>query len=202
MDKKFTNVYQFRIDLNNIKPPIWRRIQVPDFYTFWELYSAIQDAMGWFGYHLHGFEITNPASGIKDNIGMPDDDYPEMKTLAGWDRFIAKYFNEDNTTALFEYDFGDGWVHKIKLEKILPREEGVEYPICIAGKRACPPEDSGGPFNYPDLLEAIADPTNDMHEELMDWLEEDFDPEEFDKNEVYFDDPAERLKDMLNLYDM
>lgn len=92
------------------------------------------------------------------------------------------------------YDFGDGWEHRIESEKILPRDENIEYPICIAGKRACPPEDCGGIWGYKEFLEAIRDPEHENHEELLEWVGGEFDPEAFDPKKVYFEDPDERRK--------
>jgi hypothetical protein len=80
------------------------------------------------------------------------------------------------------------------LEKILPRQEKVKYPICIDGKRACPPEDCGGPWGYKDFLEAIIDPDHEQHEELLNWIGGSFDPEHFDTKEVVFENPNQRLK--------
>ncbi|ACR78816.1 plasmid pRiA4b ORF-3 family protein [Kosmotoga olearia] len=196
MKKKFNRVYQFKITLKGIKPPIWRRIQVPETYTFWDLHVAIQDAMGWLDYHLHEFEIINPSTGLKVNIGIPDEDFGR-DVLPGWKQKIADYFSMENPKANYTYDFGDNWEHKIELEKILPREKGVTYPVCIKGKRACPPEDCGGVWGYEELLEAIKDPAHERHEELLEWLGEDFDPEHFDVNEVSFDDPNKRLKNIF-----
>lgn len=84
--------------------------------------------------------------------------------------------------------------HKIQLEKILPRETGAVYPVCIKGKRACPPEDCGGLWGYVAILEALEDPDNEVHEELLDRVGEDLDPEHFDVAEVSFSDPDKRFK--------
>jgi len=81
---------------------------------------------------------------------------------------------------VYEYDFGDGWTHDNLVEKVLPPDPGVAYPRCIAGARACPPEDCGGVWGYADLLDALADPNHELHEEKKEWLGEDFDPEAFD----------------------
>jgi hypothetical protein len=77
MKKKYNQVYQFKIALEDSKPPIWRRIQVPETYTFWDLHVAIQDAMGWIDYHLHEFELVNPSTGLTVNIGSPNEDFGE-----------------------------------------------------------------------------------------------------------------------------
>ncbi|HUL36518.1 MAG TPA: plasmid pRiA4b ORF-3 family protein [Thermodesulfobacteriota bacterium] len=195
MKKKFGRVFQFKITLKDIKPPIWRRIQVPESYTFWDLHVAIQDAMGWFDSHLHRFEILNPSRGMEEEIGIPDEECEwDTVTLPGWKQKITDYFSMKNTKSEYVYDFGDNWEHIVKLEKILPRLERVKYPICIGGKRACPPEDSGGPWGYEEFLEAIMNPKHREHEEMLDWVGGNFDPEHFDIEEVEFENPNQRLK--------
>lgn len=193
MKKKFERVYQFKITLRGTRPPIWRRIQVPETYTFWDLHVAIQNAMGWLDYHLHEFEIVNPSTDIIEEIGVPDEDFElDREVLPGWKRKIADYFTMDNTKADYTYDFGDNWEHMIKLEKILPRDNDIKYPICIAGKRACPPEDCGGFWGYGDFLKIIMNPNHEKHEEMLEWAGGEFDPEHFDIKEVHFDDPDKR----------
>ena len=189
------NIYQFKITLEGIKPIIWRRIQVPETYSFWDLHVAIQDAMGWEDYHLHEFEILNPKTGIKDNIGLPTDDWgDEGNILTGWKTPISSYFSALNKKATYQYDFGDSWDHKVVLEKILPFESGVQYPRCLAGERACPPEDCGGIWGYESLLEIMKDPEHEEYEERMEWLGGEFNPEKFNPDSIQFDDPKVRLK--------
>lgn len=186
-NKTFSQVYQFKITLQNIKPPIWRRIQVPEIYTFWDLHVAIQDAMGWSGYHLHEFEIVNPLTGLKVNIGgIPDEEFGR-KILPGWRQKISNYFSMENRSADYMYDLGDNWGHKIQLEKMLPCDKNIKYPVCTAGERACPPEDCGGVWGYEELLEAIMDPKHQRHEEMLEWAGGEFDPEHFDPKEINFD---------------
>ena len=196
MKKKYNQVYQFKITLKGTKPPIWRRILVPETYTFWDLHVAIQDAMGWEDYHLHEFTLLSPKTGRKVKIGIPSDEDADFgwEVLAEWNQKIAHYFSSENSKADYVYDFGDGWEHSIKLEKILPRETGVAYPRCIGGKRACPPEDCGGIGGYAEFLEAIGDPANELHEDMLDWVGGSFDPDDFDPNDVEFEDPDSRFK--------
>jgi len=197
MKKKFDQVYQFKITLKDIKPLIWRRIHVPKTYTFWDLHIAIQDVMGWYDSHLHEFEIVNPLSGTKTIIGIPndDEDFANYKTLPGWKQKISDYFSKKNQSANYIYDFGDNWEHKIILEKILPKENNITYPLCVKGERACPPEDCGGTYGYEDFLKIIRDPDDEQHERMLEWIGGEFDSEHFNPKEVIFDDPAERLKD-------
>lgn len=196
MKKKYDQVYQFKITLKGTKPPIWRRILVPETYTFWDLHVAIQDAMGWDDYHLHEFTLLSPKTGRKVKIGIPSDEDADFgwKVLADWNQKIAHYFSSENSKADYVYDFGDGWEHSIKLEKILPRETGVAYPRCIDGRGACPPEDCGGIGGYAEFLEAIGDPANELHEDMLDWVGGSFDPDDFDPNDVEFEDPDSRFK--------
>lgn len=189
MKRKYNQVYQFKIALEGIRPPVWRRIQVPETYTFWDLHLAIQDVMGWEDYHLHEFEIIDPSTGAKMSIGVPDEEFGR-KILSERKQEISQYFSMKNKSAEYLYDFGDNWEHKILLEKILPREEGTAYPVCVKGKRACPPEDCGSLGGYESILEALENPEDEENEELLDWVGEDFDPEHFDAKEVDFRDPS------------
>ncbi|MCG2722820.1 MAG: plasmid pRiA4b ORF-3 family protein [Thermodesulfovibrionales bacterium] len=200
MKRKFKQVCQFKITLKHTKPAIWRRIQVPETYTFWDLHVALQDAMGWTDTHLHMFRMSDPSSGRKAVIGMEDEELDSdmgSTTLLETKQKISKWFSERNDKADYIYDFGDDWEHTIKLEKILPREKDIDYPICIAGARACPPEDCGGTGGYAHFLEIIMDPHHEEYEEMLEWAGGDFDPERFNPDEVFFDDPDDRL-DMMD----
>ena len=86
-----------------------------------------------------------------------------------------------------QYDFGDSWEHELLVEKLLPAEAGAGYPVCTAGRGACPPEDVGGVWGYADFLDAPADPPHDRHEELVEWIGGEFDPEAFDLGEINAD---------------
>ncbi len=194
MKKKFDNVYQFKVTLLGVSPPVWRRIQVPEPYTFWDLHVAVQDAMGWYDCHLHEFQMVNPKTGEQVEIGIPYEEAPD--TLPEKKQKIVDYFTTENPSAGYIYDFGDSWEHIITLEKILPREN-IDYPVCIDGKRACPPEDCGGVGGYEEFLEIIKDPSHEEYEDMLDWIGGEFDPEYFDVKEVQFDDPVERYKMML-----
>ena len=194
MTKPFKKVYQLKVTLKGIRPPIWRRIQVPGNYSFWDLHVAIQDAMGWFDLHLHSFEMINPKTGFKEEIGIPDDDFGafDHDVIPGWERRISSYFTTDNSKALYLYDFGDDWTHEIRLEKTLTPDKDIAYPRCIKGKRACPPEDCGGAWGYEEMLETLSDPEHEDYENTVEWIGEFFDPEYFDLSEIEFEDPQDR----------
>ncbi len=190
MKETFQNVYQFKITLKNSKPAIWRRIQVPEDYSFWDLHTAIQDAMGWQDCHLHEFNISLPLSNIRIEIGLPEGNECLHSTKVK----IKKYFFKEKDKANYWYDFGDDWHHTVLLEKILPRDPEQTYPLCLAGKMACPPEDCGGIGGYYYNLEILSDPKHPEYEDTLEWMGDDFDPEEFDPEEVIFDDPKKRWK--------
>jgi hypothetical protein len=200
MKKKYDNVFQFKITLKGIKPAIWRRIQVPATYNFWDLHVAIQDAFTWKDCHLHSFHLDNPATSEKTRIGMILDEFDtfdDLDVIAENDQYISNWFLAENAAAVYLYDFGDSWEHEVRLEKILPRGKGVSYPRCVGGERACPPEDCGGVWGYEHLLEVILDPNLEEYEDLTEWLGGDFDPEHFSVQEIEFDDPDKRWKSAL-----
>lgn len=178
MGKKFNRVYQFKITLKGAKPPVWRRIQAPGTYTFWDLHVAIQNAMSWSDSHLHQFEMVNPSTGMKVEIGIPGEEFElDREILPEQKQKIANYFSMENKLANYTYDFGDGWEHTIRLEKILPREGNIDYPVCTGGERACPPEDCGGIGGY----EEICCGESEFQEEYS-----EYDPEHFDVKEISF----------------
>ena len=191
----YKNLYQFKITLKNIKPPVWRRIHVPENYSFWDLHVAIQDAFGWLDYHPHGFATMNNDYTQVKRIGIPDTEGMDLEMLPGWEENISDWFSLDKNKAMnYTYDFGDTWEHRVELEKIIPRGKDINYPVCIKGKRACPPEDCGGVWGYEDKLEILKNKQHSEYEDIAEWMGEDFDPEKFDCDEVIFDDPIERLK--------
>ncbi len=191
---KSNKIYQFKITLSDITPVIWRLIQVPERYSFWYLHVAIQDAMGWEDYHLHEFNIKHPKKEKISHIGIPDDESLDdfNKFIAGWNEKIKDWVTMKNNRTVYTYDFGDGWMHDIILEKIISAEKGIKYPICIDGKRKCPPEDVGGPPGYENFLEIINNPDHEEYQERIDWLGKKFDPEDFDPAKIKFDDPEKR----------
>lgn len=200
MKRKFDKVYQFKITLEDINPAIWRRIQVPENYSFWDLHIAIQDSMGWSDCHLHEFEIGEPTTGKMVRIVFPDgeaESYHGEKIIEEHKVKIAEWFSLENKTAKYIYDFGDGWEHLIELENIFPREKNIKYPICLDGKRACPPEDCGGSYGYKEFVIAIKHPNHKRHKELLEWYGGQFDPESFNPKDVIFSDPGERWQNTI-----
>ena len=192
----FSKVYQFKVTLIETDPPVWRRIQVPGCYSFWDLHCAITDAFGWLDYHLHLFTLRNPRTGAEDHFGIPDDGGDDLDmlgyvTLPGWMTNISRYFTlkPDNALADYLYDFGDGWHHAVQLEEILPKAKGLAYPRCVGGEKACPPEDCGGVGGYRRFKKAIAYHNAADHDALLNWAGGWFDPDWFDMGLVRFQDP-------------
>jgi hypothetical protein len=170
-------VYQLKVTLQDIRPPIWRRLQVRAHTTLPRLHDVLQVTMGWTDSHLHRFSV----GGV--DYGQPDPDFAD--DMRSEQRIkLAQIITREKAWFDYEYDFGDSWVHKIVLEKILPPDPAVHYPQCIAGKRACPPEDVGGVWGYADFLAAIRDDAHPEHDDMLEWCGGAFDPEAFSLDEV------------------
>ncbi len=190
----FGHVMQYKVTLMGIKPPIWRRLQVPCTYSFWDLHVAIQDSMGWLDYHLHQFTMPDPLTLDSVTFGIPDENsiVGDPAVIPGREVPIAAFFTLFNRKARYEYDFGDDWHHSVVLEKVFPLEKGMDFPVCVGGRRACPPEDCGGVWGYQRLLEVLADPDHEDYSETSQWVGGSFDADNFDRHAVVFDDPDER----------
>ncbi len=174
MTNKSTDlVYQLKVSLRYSKPTIWRRLLVPGSITLHQLHQIIQTAMGWTDSHLHQFIIADEYFGITS----PEDWQPVMNERRYRLNQIAP---SEKVKFIYEYDFGDSWEHEILVEKIQAPEAGIKYPLCIKGKRACPPEDVGGVWGYMEFVEAMRDPNHEEHDSYIEWWDDDFDPEEFD----------------------
>ena len=171
-------IYQIKITLNQIRPPIWRRVQGADETSFAMLHQITQMAMGWDDYHLHEFEVAGQRIGPQI-----EDDFYGGSAFDEIDVKLCDVIQGENAKLKYTYDFGDGWEHTLTIEKIVSPEPEVSYPICLKGKRACPPEDCGGPWGYHGLLEAQKHPGDPKHQELLEWAE-DFDPELFDLDAI------------------
>ena len=174
-------LYQFKITLLEVMPPIWRRIQVRNC-TLDKLHERIQTAMGWTNSHLYQFVINGERYGDPQLIDVPSDDYYCVDaTMTKISDVLPK--SGERFPFQYEYDFGDSWHHEILFEGCLPTIKGIRYPVCIEGERACPPEDVGGVGGYAEYLEILADMDDDRHEEMLRWRGK-FDPENFDAGKV------------------
>lgn len=169
-------LFQFKITLLGVKPPIWRRIQIQDC-TLTDLHEYIQAAFGWENYHLHQFEIE----GMQYSQRAPDGDDFDMDFEDETDVLLSKLLTKSSRMArwIYEYDFGDGWRHEVLFEGFPPIDPKAKVPVCLEGERACPPEDCGGPPGYANYLDAITDREHEQYEEMLDWRGP-FDPLVFD----------------------
>ncbi len=165
-------MFQLRISLMGPTPTIWRRLLVPGGIKLAKLHSIFQAAMGWEDYHLHSFEVGENRYWIPD----PND---EMDGIDDASVTVAEVI-PDRARFFYEYDFGDSWRHEVVVESIDPVALVLKFGVCLDGQRACPPEDCGGVGGYAMLLEAIADPDHEEHDDYMEWLGRYFNPEEFD----------------------
>jgi hypothetical protein len=173
-------ILQVKISLLGVsEPPVWRRLLLPAHVRLDRLHGVIQTAMGWEDYHMHVFADGARRYGVADReLGHQD----ERKVTLG------QLLKQARERIRYTYDFGDDWEHEILLEGVLTAEPDVRYPVCVAGNGACPPEDCGGVWGYRDLRDALADPTHERHEEMLEWLglqtAAEFDPARFDVEEV------------------
>jgi hypothetical protein len=159
--------FQFKIQLKNItNPPVWRRVMVPAQFSFYQFHLVVQAAFGWENYHLFQFSPAGLSS--QPAIRQPFDDGENEPFMKAEKTKMDKIFDEAGQKFTYVYDFGDGWEHKITLEKIT--EDKTITADCTAGKGACPPEDCGGPWGYLNLLEILKDPSNPEYEEMKEWL--------------------------------
>jgi pRiA4b ORF-3-like protein len=187
-------VHQFLITLINTDPLVWRRIQVPEDYFFWDLHVAIQDAMGWLDCHLHEFRVVvDSKRGRVERFGIPGDEFlDERPCRPDWTIAVSQYVVHGGLPISYVYDFGDDWHHVVSYEGAVPFDPSGAYPRCVSGAQRCPPEDCGGVHGYSAFLEAIRDPKHPEHSSLLQWAGGRFDPGEFDPTQIVFDDPKKR----------
>ncbi|NJL86711.1 MAG: plasmid pRiA4b ORF-3 family protein [Leptolyngbyaceae cyanobacterium SM1_1_3] len=164
-------VYQLVITLADSDPAVWRRCQVPIDISLVRLHIVLQAAMGWQNSHQYEFKIGGDRYGASAAEGAAKDEQGiHLSELAVQAEQQFTYF----------YDFGDGWLHLVLLEAVLPLDPQQTYPVCLGGEQACPPEDSGGIWGYEELLERLNDPEEPDYLELWNWVGSDFNPDVFD----------------------
>jgi hypothetical protein len=169
-------IVQIKIKLLGVtKPPVWRRVQLRADTPLDQLHEILQAALGWENYHLHAFSIGEEEFGPRD----PDlalDLADERKVTLGELTDIGARFR-------YTYDFGDNWEHEILVEDLLDTDPDTHYPILVAAKGACPPEDCGGRWSYTDLKAILANPNDEQHQQMLEWLGLE-NASEFDPNAV------------------
>jgi hypothetical protein len=175
--RKAPSLYQLRIALQNILPPVWRRIVVPGRLRLNCLHDTLQIVMGWTDSHLHQFE----KDGAVYSVPCPESEQdPEFAHVIDSSRIrLDQLLTNEGDSLIYLYDFGDGWRHEVILEKILPDSDSSMPPQCLAGERHCPPEDVGGAHGYSVFLDIIFDPSHEEHESMVRWVGGRFQPEDF-----------------------
>lgn len=177
-------IVQIKIKLLGVsKPPVWRRLQLPADTRLDHLHDIITAAFGWQDYHMHVF-----TSGPEE-FGLPD---PELGHTDERRVSIGQLIGGVGDQLRYTYDFGDDWEHEITVEDLLDADPDIHYPVLVAAKGACPPEDSGGPWGYADLKAILADPSHERHQEMLDWLGLD-NTSAFDPNTVTLDQLEEEV---------
>ena len=167
-------IYQLKVVLAGSEPPIWRRIQVPGDFNLASLHHVLQRVMGWEDCHLHEFMINQTSYGSaasSDGLFAP-------KMLDESNVRLKEVLPPAGKSFQYVYDFGDDWIHEIKVEKISPPEKGASYPRCLEGENACPNEDSGGIYGHYGLLKILQDPGHPDYEDIKEWMGR-FDPSFF-----------------------
>lgn len=182
-------VLQLKIDLQEARPPIWRRVLAPPSFTLGDLHYLIQDAMGWTNSHMHEFVVGGEwtPNGVWDGTRYRDARFDDGDEDEGKDEngtTLKEVLQKPGDFLAYIYDFGDNWMHRVELEEILdkaPRNRHV--PCCTGGERACPPDDCGGIWGYEELLAILANPKHEDYEDMKEWIEgmvgESFDPDAF-----------------------
>lgn len=164
------SICTMKVTLRDVQPRVWRRIAVPRHISIHGLHKVLQDVMGWTNSHLHAFIAGDRTFSVPDS-DSPASEIDERK------HSLDELIDDGVKKFVYEYDFGDDWLHDIQIESVGLAEPGVTYPRCIEGEGACPPEDCGGPGGYEDLLEALEHP--ESNEDLFEWAG-DWRPEPFD----------------------
>lgn len=168
-------VYQLKVSVDGISPLIWRRLQISEDATLPQLHQTLQVLFGWLDYHLHEFIMDGCT------FAEPDEEDALYRANVRDERgaTLSTIMKRVGGVLIYHYDFGDDWYVSAMLEAIVLPEDGVRYPRCLAGERAGPPEDVGGPPGYENYREALANPYDEQHRELLPWGGP-FDAQQFD----------------------
>ncbi len=185
-----SDIARLKITLDEVDPQVLRKIEVPLDIKLDKLHVVIQAAMGWEDYHLYEFRVGRSLA-----YGIPDPDWPETRTLPAKKASLADLLEHAKKTFAYVYDFGDDWMHTVKVEAISPAKTDTHYPRLIAAEGRCPPEDCGGPWGYADLKDAMADPKHENHANVVEWYGEMFDPAKIDQTAIAKD--VERIASKL-----
>lgn len=165
-----TDIARLKITLDDIEPAVVRRLEVPLSIRLDRLHTVLQTALGWTNSHLWELRVGETGWGI------PDRDWGDGPNDAAKAKLIDVLEDTGARKLTYLYDFGDGWEHTVRIERVVAAEPGVLYPRLIEAIGRCPPEDVGGPPGYEEFLAAIADPKHERHNEITQRYDADFDP--------------------------
>lgn len=169
-------VHTLRVSLRDVTPEVWRHVRVRSDLPLPKFSQVLEQVMGWYGHHLHLFDVRGLQFGVPDE----DADYLINEKAAT----VKHVLPEIGSELRWDYDFGDGWEHDVIVVAIEAASNANVKTLCLAGERACPPEDCGGIPGYAQLLEALADVKHPEHAAVVEWTPAGFDPEAFDLVEV------------------
>jgi hypothetical protein len=167
-------IARLKITLDDVKLVVMRRLDVPLSIRLDHLHLAIRAAMGWTNSHLYEIRAKDVGWGI------PGPDWGDGPLDARKARLVDVLEDVGTKTLKYLYDFGDGWEHTIKIERLIDPVPGIIYARLMEAARRCPPEDVGSPWGYAEFLEALSDPGHERHAEFKEWIAEDFDPNVID----------------------
>lgn len=163
-------ILRLRISLLDIKPEIWRAVEVPVTISLRTLHDIVQAAMVWENRHLWHFEAGDRR------YGRPDPEWPDQNLADARNVRLAALLARGVRQLVYTYDYGDDWRHLITVEAVEPSEADRLYPRFVTGERQSPPEDVGGFPGFEPFLEAMADPAHPEHADLLRWHGGPFDP--------------------------
>lgn len=181
MAGEISAVVRLKMELSEIDPPVWRRVDIPLDFPLRRVHDVIQAVFDWLDYHLHQFEIGDRIYGAPE---YDDGELDGRRLYSDRSVTLAALLDRGVERFVYRYDFGDDWEHVITVEEVRKPEAGVEYPLLVDGARRAPPEDCGGPHGFADFLEAMADEAHEEHEAVLDWYGDHFDPEDLELHVV------------------
>ncbi|MEP7109567.1 MAG: plasmid pRiA4b ORF-3 family protein [Ferruginibacter sp.] len=174
-------IIQLTVSLQHSNPLIWRSILVNKETSFFELHHIIQIAMGWKNYHLFEFNLDGYRVGM---IEENEDGCSSNQLFDATKTLLTDILSLEKDSFLYNYDFGDGWLHEIELEQLLEKEDKVNYPTCIFGQLNCPPEDCGGIYGFHTMLKILQDTKHPENIEMRNWVGKKYDPEIFEPSKI------------------
>ena len=173
-------IARVRIELRELEPTLWRRVDIPLTSTLLALHDIIQATVGWTNSHLFEFVIDDRVY----REPFPDDQLFERNVFDPDGIGLSALIGRGVGRLLYVYDFGVDWHHDVIIEEVRDGEAEVDYPAFVAGERRCPPEDVGGVPGFMRFLEAVLNPSHDEHDDLLTWYGRPFDPDDIDERYV------------------